>query len=99
MTASGNIEQEVLLIAGRSGNGKTSVSFEVSDQLKKANVAHCLVDGDDVDTAYPKPAGGPHPIELTEANLTRLSGATTPPSARTASSMGASEFSVGRVWR
>ena len=58
MTASGNIEQEVLLLAGRSGSGKTSVSFEVSDQLQKADVAHCLVDGDNLDTAYPKPAHG-----------------------------------------
>ena len=72
MTASGNIEQEVLLIAGRSGSGKTSVSFEVSDQLQKADVAHCLVDGDNLDTAYPKPAAGPHGIGLTEANLTAL---------------------------
>jgi gluconate kinase len=72
MTASGNIEQEVLLIAGRSGSGKTSVSFEVSDQLQKADVAHCLVDGDNLDTAYPKPAGGPDGIGLTEANLTAL---------------------------
>ncbi|HEY8652756.1 MAG TPA: adenylyl-sulfate kinase [Dermatophilaceae bacterium] len=71
MTASGNIEQEVLLIAGRSGSGKTSVSFEVSDQLQKADVAHCLVDGDNLDTAYPKPAG-PQGIGLTEANLTAL---------------------------
>ena len=72
MTASGNIEQEVLLIAGRSGSGKTSVSFEVSDQLQKADVAHCLVDGDNLDTAYPKPAADPHGIRLTEANLTAL---------------------------
>ena len=71
MTANGNIEQEVLLIAGRSGSGKTSVSFEVSDQLQKADVAHCLVDGDNLDTAYPKPAG-PQGIGLTEANLTAL---------------------------
>src|SRR5665647_3816021 len=71
MTDSGNIEQEVLLIAGRSGSGKTSVSFELSDQLQKADVAHRLVDGDNLDTAYPKPAG-PQGIGLTEANLTAL---------------------------
>jgi hypothetical protein len=52
--------------------GKTSVSFEVSDQLQKADVAHCLVDGDNLDTAYPKPAGGPQGIGLTQANLTAL---------------------------
>jgi hypothetical protein len=39
------IEQEVLLIAGGSGSGKTSVSCEVSDQLQAADVARCLVDG------------------------------------------------------
>ena len=73
MTASRNILQEVLLIAGCSGSGKTSVSFEVSDQLQKADVAHCLVDGDNLDTAYPK-------------QISQLFGAATPPSASTASS-------------
>src|ERR1017187_7381915 len=74
MTAGGNIEQEeVLLIAGRSGSGKTSVSYEVCDQLQAANVAHWLADGDNLGhTVYPKPAGGPPGIGLTEANLTAL---------------------------
>jgi molybdopterin-guanine dinucleotide biosynthesis protein len=72
MSAGESMEQEVLLIAGRSGSGKTSVSYEVSDQLHAAGVAHCLVDGDNLDTAYPKPAGDAHGIGLTEANLTAL---------------------------
>ena len=59
---------EVLLIAGRSGVGKTTVSYEVSELLRRHDVAHALIDGDNLDAVYP-------PIEgstLTEANLAAI---------------------------
>ncbi len=59
---------KVLLIAGRSGVGKTTVSYEVSEQLRIHDVAHALVDGDNLDAVYPQPTGS----DLTEANLAAI---------------------------
>jgi gluconate kinase len=63
---------EVLLVAGRSGAGKSSVAHELSARWARAGLAHCLVDGDNLDAAYPKPPGDPHGTALTEANLRAL---------------------------
>ena len=64
--------QEVLLIGGRSGVGKTSVGYEVSEVLRATGVAHCLIDGDNLDAAYPKAPQDPHGTALTETNLAAL---------------------------
>lgn len=69
MTRAGAAEPEVLLVAGRSGSGKSSVAFEVSARWARAGLAHVLVDGDNLGAAYPKPPGDPHGTALTEANL------------------------------
>jgi hypothetical protein len=66
------IETEALLIAGRAGVGKTTVGWEVSVQLRSAGVAHCLVEGDNLDQAHPAPPGDPSRTKLTEANLAAL---------------------------
>ncbi len=66
--------EEVLLIAGRSGVGKTMVGWEISAQLRAAGVAHCLIEGDNLDQAYPAPPGDPARTKLTEANLAALWG-------------------------
>src|ERR1035437_8687702 len=65
--------------------GKTSISFEVSDQQQKSGRGALSGWRGQLDTTYPKPSGGPQGIGLTKANLTAL-GTTTPPSASTASS-------------
>jgi hypothetical protein len=52
--------------------GKTSVGNEASEQLQAIGVAHCVVDGDNLDAAYPKAAGDPLGTALTEANLAAL---------------------------
>ncbi len=67
-------ETEALLIGGRSGVGKTTVGWEVSAQLQAAAVAHCLVEGDNLDQAFPAPPGDPSRTRLTEANLAALWG-------------------------
>jgi len=66
---SADAPDEVLLIGGRSGVGKTSVGFEVSELLQGADVAHCLIDGDNLDAAYPKAPDDPHGTTITETNL------------------------------
>lgn len=63
---------EALLIGGRAGVGKTTVGWEVSAGLQAAGVSHCLVEGDNLDQAFPAPPGDPHRTRLTEANLAAL---------------------------
>jgi len=46
---------EVLLIGGRSGVGKSSVGAELHAQLSAAGIRHCLIEGDNLDLAYPPP--------------------------------------------
>jgi hypothetical protein len=46
---------EAVFIGGRSGSGKTSVGFEVHAKLTAAGIAHCRIDGDFLDLAYPPP--------------------------------------------
>lgn len=63
---------EALLIGGRSGVGKSTVAWEVSAQLQAAEVAHCVIEGDFLDQAYPAPPGDPDRTRLTEANLAAM---------------------------
>jgi hypothetical protein len=63
---------EALLIGGRSGVGKSTVAWEVSAQLQDRSVAHCLIEGDFLDQAYPPPEGDPTRRKLTEDNLAAL---------------------------
>ncbi|GLF99095.1 hypothetical protein [Streptomyces yaizuensis] len=60
---------EVLLIGGRSGVGKTTVGWEVSELLRAADVDHCVVDGDYLGHVSPPPATDPHRSAITERNL------------------------------
>lgn len=50
-----NSQSEVLFIGGRSGVGKTSVALELHGQLSAERVKHCLIEGDNLDQAYPPP--------------------------------------------
>jgi adenylylsulfate kinase-like enzyme len=59
---------EVLLLAGRSGVGKSSVAMECHAALGAAEVRHCLIDGDTLDMAYPTP----WEHGLAERNLTAM---------------------------
>ncbi|NUT91328.1 MAG: adenylyl-sulfate kinase [Saccharothrix sp.] len=66
------MECEVLLIGGRSGVGKSTVALEVSAQLRAAEVAHCLIEGDNLDHVYPAPPDDPSLTRVTETNLAAL---------------------------
>ena len=48
--------EEVLLIGGPAGVGKSSVGWEVSVQLNRLAVAHWHLEGDALDAAWPRPA-------------------------------------------
>ena len=59
---------EVLLIGGRSGAGKSTVGYEIHAQLSAAGVWHCLIEGDNLDMAYPPP----WEHRLADQNLTAI---------------------------
>ncbi len=46
---------ELLLIGGRSGAGKSAVGYELHHHLAKREVTHGLIEGDNLDLAYPPP--------------------------------------------
>lgn len=54
------------MIAGPAGVGKTSVANDVSVQLRRAGVAHAVVDTDALDDVFPVPDGQ---WRLTERHL------------------------------
>lgn len=60
---------ELLVIGGRSGVGKSTAAEEISALLEEQSVSHCLIDGDNLDWAHPKPSDDPHGTALTERNL------------------------------
>ncbi|WP_171168962.1 adenylyl-sulfate kinase [Streptomyces sp. I05A-00742] len=60
---------EALLIGGRSGVGKSTVGWEVSELLDAAGVTHCVLDGDYLGHVVPPPPTDPHRSALTERNL------------------------------
>jgi hypothetical protein len=45
----------VLFLGGRSGVGKSSVGYEIHENLSAVGVRHCLIEGDNLDLAYPPP--------------------------------------------
>jgi cytidylate kinase len=47
--------QEVLLIGGSAGVGKSTVGWEVSVQLNRLQIAHWHLEGDVLDAAWPRP--------------------------------------------
>ncbi len=57
----------MLFIGGRAGVGKTSVAAEPHQQLAAGRIRHCLVEGDNLDQAWPVPHE--HGLKLAEANL------------------------------
>ena len=48
-------QTEALLVGGRAGVGKSSVGYEIHEQLSAVGLRHCLIEGDNLDMAYPEP--------------------------------------------
>ena len=67
MLTSMDTTAQLLLLAGRSGVGKSAVAEEISSQLKRADVAHSLMDGDWLDRCFPQA-----PPDLFDRNFTAL---------------------------
>ncbi len=61
---------EALFIGGRSGVGKSSVGTEIYAQLSAARVEHCVIEGDNLDMAYPVP--WEQGLRLAERNLAAM---------------------------
>lgn len=62
------MRSEVLFIGGRSGVGKSSVAFELHAQLAVLNIKHCVIEGDNLDLAFPRP----WEHQLAERNLAAI---------------------------
>jgi broad-specificity NMP kinase len=60
---------DVALLCGAAGVGKSTVAFELSRLLVAADVAHALVDTDELDRVHPWPPHGLAPSELSRRNL------------------------------
>lgn len=50
-----DVPTEVIFIGGRSGVGKSSVAAEASRLLASAGIHHAVIEGDNLDQAYPEP--------------------------------------------
>ncbi|WP_411719973.1 adenylyl-sulfate kinase [Mycetocola sp.] len=61
---------EVVYIGGRAGVGKTTVAAEISHILRDAGVPHAVIEGDNLDQAYPEPWRNGMP--LAERNLAAM---------------------------
>jgi gluconate kinase len=65
---------EVLLIGGRSGIGKSTVSWEVTSRLRDLGVAHAFLEGDCLDQVHPAPEDDPARTQITSRNLAAIWG-------------------------
>ena len=63
-------QSKVLFIGGRAGAGKSSAGYEIHSQLSAARVEHCLIEGDNLDMAWPVPHE--NGLRLAEQNLAVL---------------------------
>jgi cytidylate kinase len=61
---------DLVLIGGRAGVGKTTVAFEMHAKLGADCVQHAVIEGDNLDMAYPTAWEQGH--DLAEANLTAI---------------------------
>ncbi len=66
--------EEVLLIGGAAGVGKSSVGWEVSVQLSRLAVAHWHLEGDVLDAAWPRPADDRDGHRMTVNTLRAMAG-------------------------
>lgn len=69
---------QLLLITGPAGVGKSTLSWELSDRLAAANVAHAVVETDELDRVFPRPSAAeldairPGTIDISSINLAAI---------------------------
>ena len=64
--------EEVLLIGGAAGVGKSATGWEVSVLLNQRGIAHWHLEGDVLDAAWPRPADDQHGERLTRRTLAAM---------------------------
>jgi hypothetical protein len=57
---------DLIVLAGAAGGGKSVTAYEISAQLRRAGVAHAVIDTDALDDVFPVP---PELWRLSERNL------------------------------
>jgi adenylylsulfate kinase len=67
------VHPAALLISGTVGSGKTTVAGQVGELLTKAQVAHAIVDLDELRRAWPAPPDDRFNLALCLRNLTAVS--------------------------
>lgn len=66
---------QLLLIAGPAGVGKSTLSWEISAQLAAAQIAHAVIETDELDRVFPRPTANelervrPGTIDVSSINL------------------------------
>lgn len=65
-----DIPTDAIFIGGRSGVGKSSVAAEASRILARADIRHAVIEGDNLDQAYPQPWRSG--LDLAEQNLAAM---------------------------
>ena len=63
---------KALLIGGRSGVGKSTVALAIHDILSAGDVAHAIIEGDNLDLAHPAPWSEYPEAQLAERNLAAM---------------------------
>ncbi|MGZ0066619.1 AAA family ATPase [Microbacterium arborescens] len=65
-----DIPTDAIFIGGRSGVGKSSVAAAASRILARADIRHAVIEGDNLDQAYPQPWRSG--LDLAEQNLAAM---------------------------
>jgi AAA domain len=66
--------EEVLLIGGAAGVGKSTVGWEVSVQLNRLGVAHWHLEADVLDAAWPRPVDDPNGERMSVNTMRAMAG-------------------------
>ena len=69
---------EILLLTGPAGVGKSTLCWEISSQLAAAQVAHAVIESDELDRVFPRPSAEqldqvkPGTVDVSSINLAAL---------------------------
>ena len=66
--------EQVMLIGGAAGVGKSTVGWEVSVQLNRLQIAHWHLEGDVLDAAWPRPADDQNGERMTVNTMRAMAG-------------------------